>query len=83
MTLVGTILVSVLFPSRARLGIVFMDQLLRDDDAEATEALLDLVAVPGPGGIYTRPTFADASPEASRGAPIAALAYACILVSTS
>lgn len=73
----------VLFPSRARIGIVFMDQLLRDDDAEATDALLDLVAVPGPGGTYTRPKFADPSPAASRGAPIAALAYACILVSAA
>lgn len=57
-----------------------MDKLLCADDPAEVEYLLDLVAVPGPGGTQVRPVFADTSPAASRGVPIPALGYACILV---
>lgn len=77
---IGSVLGAVLFPTRKKVGFIFMDKLLRDDDPADVETLLDLVALPGPGGTFTRPIFADTSPSASRGAPIASIAYASILV---
>lgn len=69
--MIGSVLGAVLFSTGKRIGFVFIDKLLRDDDPDDVEILLDLVALPGPGSTFTRPIFADTSPAALQGAPIA------------
>lgn len=78
--IVGSVLAAILFGTSQKIGILFMDRLLVDDNPVDIDTLFSLVALPGLGGTSVTPTIVDKSPSARRGMPIPAIAYACIHV---
>jgi hypothetical protein len=79
--LLGSVLAVLFFGTSRRIGVIFLDELLKDDDSESLQALLTLVALPGPDGTLVIPTIHDQSRSALRGPSLAAIAFACIHVS--
>ncbi|KAG8733028.1 hypothetical protein FRC11_009176 [Ceratobasidium sp. 423] len=66
----------LVFRNTKPIGPLFLDEILGEDDVEATNTLLSLCALPGNPPL----TIEDTSCDARRGAPIAAIAFVCIQI---
>lgn len=79
--LLGRAIAKLLFSTSRRIGILFIDRLLAQDDPADLEALLHTVAIAMPGAGVTAPVIKDRSPKARSGPSLALIAFACITVS--
>ncbi|KAG9077009.1 hypothetical protein FS749_011152 [Ceratobasidium sp. UAMH 11750] len=77
-SLIGSVLATLYFGTSRRLGFIFLDELLEDDNAEDVNQVLELAAEIGPEAEVEVPTIVDQSPAAKRGPSISAIAFACI-----
>lgn len=77
--LLGPVIVELLFGTSRRVGILFMDKILEQDDPTELETLRTLVALPSDGDKL--PVVKDRSPDARFGPSLPIIAFACISVS--
>ncbi|KAF8596297.1 hypothetical protein BDV93DRAFT_563505 [Ceratobasidium sp. AG-I] len=76
--LLGRAIAKLLFATTRRVGILFIDKLLKPDDGTELETLLTLAALPSDGDEL--PVIKDRSPEAKCGPSLALIAFACISI---
>jgi hypothetical protein len=76
--LVEGVLSVLFFGTSKKLGIIYMDELLQDDEPEELE--VTLTAAARLRCKETIPTIRDQSPDAKRGPSLAAIAFAGISV---
>lgn len=75
----GLVIEKLLFGTTRRVGVLFMDKLLEQDDPSELETLHTLVALPSDGDRL--PTVKDRSPDAKFGPSLPIIVFACISVS--
>ncbi|KAG9076458.1 hypothetical protein FRC06_009496 [Ceratobasidium sp. 370] len=76
--LVDTVLATLYFGTSRKLGYIFMDEILQDDNLEELQWLLTVTARARLVGPPEVPTIVDPSSDASRGPSLAAIAFAGI-----
>ncbi|CAE7123870.1 unnamed protein product [Rhizoctonia solani] len=76
--LVGNVMATLMFRSAKKIGILFLDKMMQDDDPLELNRVLRIVAKPGLDGLPRIPTIIDTSPQARRGPSISAIAFTCI-----
>ncbi|KAG9092285.1 hypothetical protein FRC06_000163, partial [Ceratobasidium sp. 370] len=72
--LMAQAVVKLYFGSGRRIGIIFLDEMMKDDDPMVMERLLSTASTPSQQVTKIK----DTSPEASRGPSLAAIAFAAI-----
>ncbi|KAG9083738.1 hypothetical protein FRC06_004386 [Ceratobasidium sp. 370] len=77
-TLMAKVVVTLYFGSGKRLGIIYMDELLKEDDPVVLAQLLSKVALPTEQGTPQVLEILDHSPEALCGPSLSAIAFAAI-----
>ncbi|KAG9081430.1 hypothetical protein FS749_007670 [Ceratobasidium sp. UAMH 11750] len=77
-TLMAKVIVTLYFRSSKRLGIIYMDNVLEEDNPTVLAQLLSMVASPSEQGTPQVLEILDRSPEALRGPSLAAIAFAAI-----
>lgn len=65
-----------------RIGVLFLDEILKEDDSDELEQLLTVAALIGRNGEPEIPKIVDRSRDASRGPSIASIAFAAVHVSS-
>ncbi|KAG9076318.1 hypothetical protein FRC06_009572, partial [Ceratobasidium sp. 370] len=75
--LMSRVFVRMYFGTTQRIGYLYMDELLQDDDPEELAALLSTVAESNPD-VEEGLTLVDCSPEALCGPSLAAIAFAAV-----
>ncbi|KAF8599612.1 hypothetical protein BDV93DRAFT_560240 [Ceratobasidium sp. AG-I] len=79
--IISTVLEILYFGTGSRrIGILFMDKMLEEDDPDYIAELLTRVALIGQDGAPEIPTVVDRSRDASRGPSIASIAFAAVHV---
>ena len=80
--IIGTVLEILYFGTGSRrIGILFMDKMLEEDDPDYILELLTRAALIGHDGMPEIPAIVDCSRDASRGPSIASIAFAAVHVS--
>lgn len=69
--------------SSRRIGVLFLDEMLKQDDPDELEQLFTTAALIGSNGEPDIPKIVDRSRDASRGPSIASIAFAAVHVSDS
>jgi hypothetical protein len=78
--LIGDVMAALMFSTTKKIGILFLDKMMQEDDPEELKQVLQIAAKPGPDGILQIPTIVDTSLHARCGPSISAIAFTCIHV---